>query len=235
MSIGEKLTTIAENEQKVYEAGKQKEWSDFWDVFQNYGKLQKYDSVFRNVDYLDYNSWRKETLRPKYDVIPTSADRTFYGVKGITDLGEHFRELGVKLDFSKTTTFNACFCYGDWVTLPVIDASNASGNGISGMCNYCSDLETIEKLIMSEKTKIPSNPFVSCSKLKNIVIDGIIAASISFSNSPLTRESALSVINHLKDVKDTGTTLTVTFSSTTKALLTDEDKAIATQRGWTIA
>ena len=235
MSIAEKLTAIAENEQKVYEAGKKSEYDAFWDAFQNYGNMKNYNSAFRNVDYIDYDSWRKETLRPKYDIIPTSTDRTFYKVKGITDLGEHFRELGRKLDFSKSTSLFNCFCYGSWVKLPIIDCSNASGNGITGMCNYCYSLETIEKWIMSEKVTNAGNCFVECKKLKNIIVEGVIAVSVSFAQSPLTRESALSVINHLKDISGTGTTLTVTFSSTTKALLTDEDKAIATQKGWTIA
>ena len=38
MSIAEKLTTVAENVPKVYEAGKKAEYDAFWDKYQNNGK-----------------------------------------------------------------------------------------------------------------------------------------------------------------------------------------------------
>ena len=205
-------------------AGKQEEYDAFWDNYQNFGNKKKYDSAFRNVDYLDYNSWTKETLRPKYDVIPTSADRTFYGVKGIADLGEHFQDLGVKLDFSKSISLFNCFCYGEWVTLPTIDCSNASGNGITGMCNYCYSLETIEKWIMSEKVTKAGQCFIECYKFKNINVEGVIAVSVSFSQSPLTVESMLSIITHLKNcsgTEDAGK-YTLTLKDTCKTLMEEK-------------
>ena len=39
MSIAEKLTAIAENVPKVYEAGQKSEYDRFWDAYQNNGKL----------------------------------------------------------------------------------------------------------------------------------------------------------------------------------------------------
>lgn len=203
-------------------AGKQAEYDAFWDAFQNYGNMKKYDSVFRNVDNLDYNSWRKETLRPKYDIIPTSADRMFYGVKGITDLGEHFQELGIKLDFSKNKTFNSAFCFGDWVTFPTLDCSSATT--IQGMFNYCSKLETIEKWIMSETVTTGGRCFVGCTKLKNIIAEGVIAVSVSFSDSPLTVESMLSIITHLKDYSGTENAgaYTLTLKDSCKTLMAEQ-------------
>lgn len=56
--------------------------------------------------------------------------------------------------------------------------------------------------------------------------------SISLSHSPLTRESALVFINGTSSVN---TTQTLTFSSYTYSQLTDEDIAIATARGWSVA
>ena len=45
----------------------------------------------------------------------------------------------------------------------------------------------------------------------------------------------LSILNCLKDYKDSGTTYTVTLGATNLAKLTDAEKAIATQKGWTLA
>jgi hypothetical protein len=77
--------------------------------------------------------------------------------------------------------------------------------------------------------------FNNCYALTTItgVISGI-KISLNISHSPLSRESALVIINGLADLTE-GTAQTLTLSSTTKALLTDADKLIATNKNWTIA
>lgn len=77
-----------------------------------------------------------------------------------------------------------------------------------------------------------TSAFYYCNALTTITgaITGI-NAGLSFANSPLTRESALVILNGLAPRETNGN---VTFSTTTKNLLTDEDRAIATNKGWTI-
>ena len=208
-----KVSDMASGVNEVYEAGKQKEWNDFWDSFQNYGNRTNYAYAFYNNEYSGWFQWNKDTIKPKYDLIPTNANRMFYSVKNIVDLGEHLKEFGVKLDLSKATNM-ALFCpHGDFVKLPVLDCSNATT--IDNAFNYCYELETIEKLVLTEKITSISGPFVGCSKFKNIIIEGVIAPSISFSYSPLTVASLKSIITHLKDYSGTDKefTYTVTFSS----------------------
>ena len=93
MNIAEKLTVIAENEQKVYEAGKQAECNEFWDNFQNYGNRTEYKHAFRT------SCWNDDIYNPKYpltisesvsmyetalvtdtkvDIIATDLNNTFY-------------------------------------------------------------------------------------------------------------------------------------------------------------
>ena len=51
MSIADKLTTIAENEQRVYDAGKQAQYDEFWDDFQKNGtEYMYYGYAFANRD-----------------------------------------------------------------------------------------------------------------------------------------------------------------------------------------
>ena len=53
--------------------------------------------------------------------------------------------------------------------------------------------------------------------------------------SSLTVDSLLSLFNALKDYSSEGGTYTCTIGSTNLAKLTDEQKAIATNKGWTLA
>ena len=60
MSIADKLTAIAENEPRVYEAGKNAEWNAFWDSYQNYGQRVQYPNAF----YI----WDDVCFKPKYPI-----------------------------------------------------------------------------------------------------------------------------------------------------------------------
>lgn len=74
--------------------------------------------------------------------------------------------------------------------------------------------------------------FQSCISLKNLVFGTNCRVSMNFSQSPLTHESALSVINGLADVEEAQT---VTFSKATYNTLSEEEIALATSKGWNIA
>jgi hypothetical protein len=77
--------------------------------------------------------------------------------------------------------------------------------------------------------------FAHCVALEEIRIDGEIGQNgLSFSTSrKLTHDSLMSIINCL-EAKTEGT-WTVTLGATNLAKLTDAEKAIATQKGWTLA
>ena len=62
MSIAEKLATVAEKMQKVFDAGKAAEQSDFWDVFQDYGNMQNYRYAFADGRFSD------KTYKPKHPI-----------------------------------------------------------------------------------------------------------------------------------------------------------------------
>lgn len=82
MSIAEKLQTIAENEQRVFDAGKQAERDGFWDVFQAGGKATTYFYAF------SYGKWTDENYNPRYDIAIDESNNfgqnVFYNT-GITD------------------------------------------------------------------------------------------------------------------------------------------------------
>jgi hypothetical protein len=72
MTIAEKLQTIAENEQKVYDAGKQAEYDTLWDNLQQNGKRVHYEWAFA------YSGWNDKNYNPKYPITPTNKSGMSY-------------------------------------------------------------------------------------------------------------------------------------------------------------
>ena len=78
MSIAEKLTTIAENEQRVFEAGKNTERDDFWEDFQVGGERTNYNYA------LCGERWTDKTYNPKYPIVARAIVNCFMNAR-ITD------------------------------------------------------------------------------------------------------------------------------------------------------
>ena len=136
-----------------------------------------------------------------------------------------------QLDTSKVTNVNNMFfyCY-ELTTIPQLDTSNVTN--MNGTFSYCSELTAIPQLDTSNVTDM-SNMFAGCSKLEAIHMTNI-NANLSISASTLfTREALVEIIGNLK--AQTSGSKTLTMGSTNLAKLTDEDKAVATGKGWTLA
>lgn len=220
MSIAEKLVTIAENQEKVYDAGKQDEWSAIWDGIQENGNRTDYSAAFRG------KGWTDENFSPKYPMQPTSAERMFEGT-GISD----FTKDGIVLDFSKCT-------WGRWaftqtknteIKLPTIDLSNLVASSETFVNYWGKELS----LITNEKFDFTSS-FAGCKYLENLTINGVIHCSINLNDSSLlSAESIQGVIDCLKDL--TGATAqTLTFHKDVGAKLTETQKATITAKNWTL-
>lgn len=99
---------------------------------------------------------------------------------------------------------------------------------------YCTNLTSIhcDDWDLSNVTDA-SNMFDYCYKLTDVTgsITGIKVA-LKLSHCTLTNESAMIFINGLEP---TTVAKTITFKTATYNTLTDEQKAIATTKGWTIA
>lgn len=216
MSIAEKLTTVAENQQRVYdagysagqqaggggydegfEAGRQAEYNDFWDAFQTRG----------GMDYL-YGfagaGWTDKTYNPKSDIKLLYNAQMMYSYARITN-------TKITIDASAITT-NCAYVFAN-----------------------CSTLVTIPKLIVSATTPMSANWFEGCTSLVNITIEGVVARNISFKDSPLSRASIENVIAVLSN-SVTGQTVTFKRTAVEAAFTTDEWNAlVATKSNWTIA
>ena len=118
--------------------------------------------------------------------------------------------------------------------MPIIDTSKATNLSYTFAMRK---LVSFDKLI-PPKTKLQNGintAFNGCYALENIVVEGDILQDINFSySSKLTHDSLMSILGALVNNTE-GTTLTCTLGAANLAKLTDGEKAIATEKGWTLA
>ena len=95
----------------------------------------------------------------------------------------------------------------------------------------CTILATMPQLNLSSGTDF-THTWAGCSSLTTLGGFGAIKESIDLSASTkLTVESIMNVVNQAATV----TGKTMTLGSTNLAKLSDEQKAVATSKGWTLA
>ena len=162
----------------------------------------------------------------------------FYGCSNLTSI-PLFDTSNVN---NMSSMFSNCSAL---ISMSLFDTSNVTN--MSNMFNGCSNLTSIPLLNCS---KINSgnnmNIFSSTNMSKLTDLGGFKdLGKVSSFNKPsyflkscpnLTKESVLNVINNLYDRASAGySVVTLPFNSASLALLSDEEKAIATNKGWTLA
>lgn len=172
-TIAEKLQTIAENQQKVYDAGVEagkaqgddSYYDTFWDDFQAKGNRLSYGYAFSN-------GWGDGAFKPKYDLKPTYAAGMFQ-YSNITSLKDKLEQLGRRLDTSQASTISQMFQGAKIKDIPIIDASNVTN--MSYAFGSKPKVETIEKLILSNKLTNVGNAFGQATELTHVIFEGTIA------------------------------------------------------------
>lgn len=255
MSIADKLTTIADNQQKVYDTGYEKgnkagytegydsgqksQYDEFWDAFQNYGKRVNYKAAFANVG--------EDFVKPKYDIIfdgswSQQAEELFSRNRITGNFNEYFKNLGRIIDFSKVTSIHELFSNCSFSEITLYAPKATSGYGPFGWAN------SLETLTVTLSDNFAWLAFIEAAhKLTNFTLNSKITKKgfSASTNTLLTKESIISIINALSD---TTTALTVTLSKTAvnNAFETAKGNAdgstseewaalIATKQNWTIS
>lgn len=224
-TIAEKLTLIAENEPKVFNAGKQAEYDAFWDVYQQNGTRKDYSLAFGG------KGWTDEFFKPKYPIVCDghSAVYQMFAQTKITTIPEGL------IDTSKVANLNYMFYRPESLEYaPTIDASSATA-----MTGLCQNAVTLKKVGIENITSGCSYEvaFENCISLTDLHITGTLGKNrFNVQWCPLTTESLLSILNALEDKSgDTsGTSWTVTFGSKNLAKLTTGDLSTAWNKGWDV-
>lgn len=231
MDIAEKSLQLKKDFDDCYEAGKTKEWSDFWDSYQSTNYIGQ-SMLFAFAG----GGWNTRTFKPKHPIMSKYTSSIFQNNTMAIDLAAYCEENNIILDFSNTTTWSQQFAYSSFSRVGVIDVRGGTYGSLAGVFNSARNLKTIDKLILKEDgTNSFSATFYECVALANIVIEGTIGRNIDFSYCPLTKDSILSVVEHLSD---TEANRTVTFKKTAKESAFTEDEwatLIATKPNWTFS
>ena len=231
---GTKTCEYASKVDAVYEAGRQKEYDDFWDTFQQNGYRTNYDNaIFGGA------SWYDARFKPKYNVkITGNANQTFLCTK-IEDFKGCIERAGISFTFEGITSAQDMFYYSRIKNLPAIDLSlcTASAYMTNSTFNSCYYLSSIDKVIVSENTKYATNAFQGCRELVEIRFEGVIGANgldLHWSTK-LSKSSITSVVNALSSTTS-GLTATLSQEAVNNAFTTAEWQALeATKTNWTIS
>ena len=133
------------------------------------------------------------------------------------------------IDTRNATNMSYMFYYCSSITsIPLLNTSNATN--MEGMFYDCSRITSVPALDVSNATDL-SYMFGYCPNIEYIHMHGMkVSFDISYSIK-FTREALVEILNNLATVT---TSRTLTMGTKNFDKLTDEDKAIATGKGWTL-
>ena len=165
----------------------------------------------------------------------------FSNVKTMDHIFNYCYNLGSvpQFDTSNVTSFYSCFNYcSSLVTIPELNTSKATN--VDSMFGSCNSLRSIPLLDFGNVTTI-SNMF-GWGDIKTLTdLGGFKNLKINFTSGlnhlpNLTVQSLMNVINNLYDFRANGetTTRTLQLGTTNLNKLTDEQKAVATNKGWSL-
>ena len=214
MTIAEKLVQIAENEQRVYEAGKRAgggntTYDEFWEVYQDGGNRKDYLCAFAG------SGWTKETFKPKYPMNVTNAFEMFRGCGDVDILAN-----GIEMDFSNNTSLTNFAHSSGLVSIGVFNVVRVKT--LSYTFFQCRNLVTIEKLIVNASNTYQKT-FEDCRNLETLIVEGTIGQNgLDLQWSTKLSRASIDSILYALDVNATGLSITLSKAAVDKAYETTE-------------
>lgn len=189
------------------------------------GSLKALLDATKTTEHLfkDYKGASVDGLISYNDTVNvTTMKEMFYYCTNLTSIPQ--------LDTSKVTDMTYMFyTCSSLTTIPLLDTSNI--DRMSYMFEGCSSLTTIPALDLSKATDL-SGMFNSCTSLASIGIYGFTCA-IRINDTALEHDAIVALLNQAGIARNSNSR--ITMGSSKLALLSDEEKAIATNKGWTLA
>lgn len=237
MSIAEKLTTIAENVPKVYQAGVDEFWKDIVKSKVNWAYA--------------FVQWGHEYLRPPVKITPANANicQMFASCPNLKVVETTHFDLSQVQTAAETGNTGFAYAFYNCGSLEEVqDLKIGTVNPVSVFSNTfngCRNLHTIGKLTVAETTKY-SNAFTLCNSLQNIEFAGTIGQDgLNLQWSPLSKASIENIIDKLSTTTS-GLSITLKKSAVNTAFETAEGLAngsssaewftlVGSKTNWTIS
>ena len=171
MTRAEKLTQIAENEQRVYDAGYEKGKSEggsdggFDDYFWNrYLNATDFQYAFAG------GGWTDNTFKPNKKIPISGSNARYMFYESRVKKSPYLKEL----DFSQCGAAVQIFCQSTVEELGVLDFSNVvtGWGGLNQTFYSCSNLRSIEKIIMPNTVLQNNYAFAGCNALEEVRFEG---------------------------------------------------------------
>ena len=212
----------------------------------DFSGIDKWDvSCVANMNEMFYSCHSLTSIPQLNTPSLTSVASMFYGCSSLTSVP--------LFDTSKVTSmgsfFNGC---SSLTTVPQFNTSKVTSMGnmlsncssltsvpqfdtskvqyMNSMFSGCKKLTTVPQFDASKVTNM-SYMFSGCSSLKSILMTGM---STNFDISPSTQFEESDLVTILNNLATVTQTRTLTMGATNLAKLTDADKKIATDKGWTL-
>lgn len=267
MSIADKLTQIADNQQRVYDAGYENGHAEGYETGYsnglgnaggtyengyNEGYAKGHSDGYDEGNANGYNTGKTDGQQIGYQEGYSAGEtdgKTAGRQEQYNEFWDTYQNNGTRTSYANAfynsfwndTTYNPkypivmgassnnAFAYST-ITDTKVDII-FRGATLQQIFYRCYNLVTVRKIIFEETVTSLANVFRDCDKLTNLAVEGTIKADLNLSYSPLlTHDSIINVINCLGSG-----TYTLTLGDTNLAKLTDDEKAVATQKGWTLA
>lgn len=248
MSIADKLITIAENQQRVYDAGYAAGSSGGDDYREGYnnGYMEGYNQgVSDGYDQGHFegsHEGRQAEYEHYWDVRQNNGqaanyEYAFHAYPGEVFNPKHDFVFDPSTNYSCNSTFR-----NSTITDMVKDCDfRLLGSASLGLhYTFYSSNKLVNARTLKLNREVKYNyPFLNCTALQEIRIEGEIGQNgFKLPGSyNLSHDSAMSIINALVDYSEdtSGTSWSIQLHANPKATLTEAEIAIATEKGWTIA
>ena len=170
----------------------------------------------------------------------TQLDVSNWNTENVTNMSYMFNNCSslTQLDVSNFDTRNVTnmsYMFYSCSSLTQLDVSNFDTRDVTSMSNMFNTCKALTQLDVSnfDTSKVTTmSSFIANASVLQSFISCAIPVSFGASGTALTHDSLMSIINNLATVT---TTQTLTLGSTNLAKLSSEEKAIATNKGWTLA
>ena len=176
----------------------------------------------------------------------TSGSYMFYGCRSLTSFTSDLSSLT-----SGESMFSSCKALTSWnIELPKLTSGSYMFIGCSNLTSFTSDLSSLTSgesmfdgcnsltSFTSDLSSLTNGRYIfySCKGLTNVTLSGTLNCNnLSFSASTaLTVDSMVNIISVLVDRTDQSS-YTLNLGSTNLAKLTDEQKAVATNKNWVLS